>query len=368
MLMFFTGLVVFLFTVTRRIATITSVSVGISIIAYIVPTFLPCVYLDYPYRTPLSNLSWYVWHTVVHYSVALFLWVEARVHRRRAPTWREKFEVYARNHDQQRKDGLRKSVANRAQDSPEDRDLLALEWFLLVLDLSEDIVFQKFVSTLPGDTVTRLLQLPDSQFSSSFSRRLRNLLWTCLPGTASLTPDAQYRLLTCLDAIHRGLKALNVAPLDQFGKSVLDSIRLNFAELGMMRVLWSDQGTAIRVRGPGPGRTPGDGELSWLTAVFDTGRPSSDDVISRSLGNLAEVDSMNLESFVDGVYGARSVRGVTNKEIISILDTLAILMEVDIGSRVNGLEDQVRVLKQKAGTSGVHQLEPLLERLRQVSP
>ncbi|KAH8982898.1 hypothetical protein EDB92DRAFT_1620088 [Lactarius akahatsu] len=383
MFMFFTGLVVFLFTVTRKIATITSVSVGISIIAYIVPTILPSVYLDYPYRTPLSNLSWYVWHTVVYYSMALFLWVEARVHPRRVPTWREKFEFYARNHDQQRKDGLRKSVANRAQDSPEDRDLLALEWFLLVLDLSEDIVFQKFVSTLPGDTVTRLLQRPDSQFSSSFSRRLRDLLWTCLPGTASLTPDAQYRLLTCLDAIYRGLKAFNVAPLDQSGKSVLDSIRLNFAELGMMRVLWSDQGTAIRVSarcicallarrilrdigGPGPRRTPGDGELSWLTAVFD--KPSSN-VIFRSLGNLAEVDSMNLESFVDGVDGARSVRGVTNKEIISILDTLAILMEVDIGSRVNGLEDQVRALIQKAETVDVvHFVEPLLERLRQVSP
>ncbi|KAH9172725.1 hypothetical protein EDB89DRAFT_856787 [Lactarius sanguifluus] len=99
-------------------------------------------------------------------------------------------------------------------------------------------------------------------------------------------PDAQYRLLTCLDAIYRGLKAFNVAPLDQSGKSVLDSIRINFAELGMMRVLWSDQGTAIRVSarcicallarrilrdigGPGPRRTPGDGELSWLAAVFD---------------------------------------------------------------------------------------------------
>ncbi|KAH9054832.1 hypothetical protein EDB87DRAFT_1568024, partial [Lactarius vividus] len=40
MFMFLTGLVVFLFTVTRKVATITSVSVGISIIAYIVPTFL----------------------------------------------------------------------------------------------------------------------------------------------------------------------------------------------------------------------------------------------------------------------------------------------------------------------------------------
>ncbi|KAH9041204.1 hypothetical protein EDB84DRAFT_1267216, partial [Lactarius hengduanensis] len=56
MFMFFTGLVVFLFTVTRKpeVATITTVSVGVSIIAYIVPTILPCVYLDCPYRTPLS--------------------------------------------------------------------------------------------------------------------------------------------------------------------------------------------------------------------------------------------------------------------------------------------------------------------------
>ncbi|KAI9438714.1 hypothetical protein H4582DRAFT_1814049, partial [Lactarius indigo] len=54
MFMFFIGLVVFLFTITREISAITSIFVGISIIAYIVPTFLPFVYLDCPYRTPLS--------------------------------------------------------------------------------------------------------------------------------------------------------------------------------------------------------------------------------------------------------------------------------------------------------------------------
>lgn len=132
-----------------------------------------------------------------------------------------------------------------------------------------------------------------------------------------------------------------------------------------MRVLWSDQGTAIRVSARcicallarrilhdiGPRRRPPRAaDISWLAAVFD----KSLNEIYSSLDNLAGADSMNLESFVDGVYGAHSVRGVTNKEIISILDTLAILMEVDIGSRVNGLEDQVRALIQKAETGHRH--------------
>ena len=74
--LFFAGLVVFLFTISRTVAIITSISVGVFSIAYIALTLLPCVYLNCPYRTPLSNPSWYVWHTVTHHVMALALWVE----------------------------------------------------------------------------------------------------------------------------------------------------------------------------------------------------------------------------------------------------------------------------------------------------
>ncbi|KAH9054827.1 hypothetical protein EDB87DRAFT_1644891 [Lactarius vividus] len=320
--LFFVGLVIFFFTVFTTVAIIISVSVGIFSIAYIALTILPCVYLNCPYRTSLSNLSWYVGHTVVRYLMALILWIEEIFHvQNYLVDWRKKFERYVEDHDRQRRDGLGKSVANRAQSHPEDRELQALNWFLHVPALSEDDAFQNFVSTLTGDTVPRLLQpqVPDSQFSSPFSHRLHDLLLTCLPGTTGLTPDArQHRLLTCLDTIYQGVRAYNVAPLDHSDEPIPDSIRINFAELRTMRVLWSDQGTAVRVRarcicallarrilrdiGPSIGhrRRPRDADLSWLEVVFD----KSSNEIFNSLGgdNLAGVDPMNLNSFTPSPF------------------------------------------------------------------
>jgi hypothetical protein len=223
--LFFFGLVIFLFTISRTVAIIISVSVGIFSIAYIALTILPCVHLNCPYRTPLSGPSWYMWHTVVRYLMALFLWVESnfherlvQVHRRVSKVlvnWRKKFERYVKDHDRRRKDGLRKSVANEAQVAPKYQELQALNWLLDVPALSEDSTFQNFVSTLTEDTLPRLLDLQSSSF---FSDRLRDLLSTCLPGTTGLTGDAQqHRLLTCLDAVYRGVRAYNVAPLDHSG-------------------------------------------------------------------------------------------------------------------------------------------------------
>ncbi|KAI9456353.1 hypothetical protein BJY52DRAFT_560492 [Lactarius psammicola] len=381
--LFFVGLVIFFFTIFTTVAIIISASVGIFSIAYIALTILPCVYLNCPYRTPLSNLSWYVWHTAVRYLIALFLCIEATFHvQGYLIEWRNNFESYAQDHYLRRKDGLRKSVANRAQNAPEDRELQALNWFLHVPALSEDGTFQNFVSTLTEDTVQRLLQPSDSQFSPSFSHRLRSLLWTCLPGTTGLTADAQqHRLLTCLDVIYRGVKAYNIAPLDQSGEPIPDNIRVNFAELGMMRVLWSDQGSAVRVSarcicallarrllrdigGPRSRRLQTDADIYWLTAVFD--HPSSNEIYN-SLHNLAEVDRMNLNSFVHEVRSLLLERRSTNREITSILDTLTILMDARNSPRRNTLREQIRELTQRAEISGCLQqlVTPLLELLRE---
>ncbi|KAH9074298.1 hypothetical protein EDB83DRAFT_1953023 [Lactarius deliciosus] len=382
--LFFVGLVIFFFTIFTTVAIIISVSVGIFSIAYIALTILPCVYLNCPYRTSLSNLSWYVGHTAVRYPVALFLWIEEIFHvQNHLVDLREKLERYVEDHDRRRKDGLGKSVANRAQSAPEDRELQALNWFLHVPALSEDGAFQNFVSTLTGDTVPRLLQprAPDSQSSSPFSHRLHDLLLTCLPGTTGLTPGAQqHRLLTCLDTIYRGVRAYNVAPLDQSGGPIPDSIRINFAELRTMRILWSDQGTAVRVRARcicallarrilrdiGHRRHPRDADLSWLAAVFDK---SSNEIYS-SLDNLAGADSMNLKSFVRGVQSPLLERGLTNEEITSVLDTLTILMDAENGPRRNSLQEQIRALTQRAENSGCLQqlVTPLLELLYKAFP
>ncbi|KAF8267550.1 hypothetical protein EI94DRAFT_1312096 [Lactarius quietus] len=160
-----------------------------------------------------------------------------------------------------------------------------------------------------------MLQPSDSQSGSSFGSCLNDLFCTCLPDITSLTGEARrHRLLACLDAIYRGFRAYNVDELD---KSIPDNIRVNFAKLGIMHALWSDEDTAVSVRarcicallvrrslcgigGPTPRRSPADADISWLEAVFGESCPSSNDIYN-SLQDLKVLDSMNVNSLCTGV-------------------------------------------------------------------
>ena len=383
--LFFAGLVIFFFTYSRAVAIITSISVGVFSIAYIALTLLPCVYLNCPYRAPLSNLSWYVWHTVTHHIMALTLWVEEIFHATgHLVEWRNTFEHYMQDRDRRLKAGLSRSVVDRAQSDPEDRELQALNWFIHAPALSEDSAFQDFVSTLTCDKIRRMLQPSGPNPSTAFGDRLHNLLRTCLPGTTGLTEHPRkHRLLTCLDAIYQGFRAYN---LEESEECIPNSIRVNFAELRILRALWSDEDTAVRVRarcisallarrilrdigGPTPRRSTRDGDISWLEAVFGESGPSSNKIYN-SLQDLNELDSMNLNSFVRGVKSPLVAGRLTNKELTSILDTLTILMDAKDTSHRISLQDRIQVLTQRAETSGFLQqlVTPLLEFLREAFP
>ena len=381
--LFFVGLVIFLFTIFTTVAIIISVSVGVFSIAYIALTILPCVYLNCPYRTPFSNFSWNFEHTFMRVIMSLALGVEGIFHTPgHRVKWRNKLDDCREGHDLRRKDGLSESVANGAQNDPEHRELKALNWLLHVPALSEDTTFQDFVSTLTDDTIQRMLQSSDPQ---SFGSRLHYLLWTCLPDSTGLTGDARkHRLLTCLDAIYNAFRAYNV---DKSDKSIPDNIRVNFAELRIMRPLWSDGDTAVSIRarcvcallarrilrdigGPAPRRrNPREADIAWLKDVFGDAWPSSYNMYN-SLGDLEAMDSANVKSFVRGVTSSLLTGRLTNKEIASILDTLTILMDAKDTSRRSSFQERILVLIGRADTSdNLQQLvSPLLERLREAFP
>ena len=56
--LFFVGLVIFLFTVHKIVATVVSVAVGLFGFVYLTLTALACIDRSYPYRTPLSDVWW----------------------------------------------------------------------------------------------------------------------------------------------------------------------------------------------------------------------------------------------------------------------------------------------------------------------
>ena len=61
--LFYIGLVVFFFTIYKTVAIAILISVGIFGLAYLTLIILPCVDHSCPYRTPMSRLWWYLWHT-----------------------------------------------------------------------------------------------------------------------------------------------------------------------------------------------------------------------------------------------------------------------------------------------------------------
>jgi hypothetical protein len=68
--LFFAGLIDFLFPIYATVAYATFGCIGVFALAYAILTVLPNVYLNCPYGTPLSGLTW----RVFQFSAFGFLW------------------------------------------------------------------------------------------------------------------------------------------------------------------------------------------------------------------------------------------------------------------------------------------------------
>jgi len=65
--LFNVGLVMFFFF--KKVAIILLAVVGIFGMAYLTLTILPCLGHDCPYRTPMSSMSWYIWHPPQYFAL-----------------------------------------------------------------------------------------------------------------------------------------------------------------------------------------------------------------------------------------------------------------------------------------------------------
>src|SRR5712692_8051673 len=61
--LFFAGLVIVFHTINAKVAIAVDVSVGLFVLAYIMLSILPCLDMRCPYRTPVSYILWYSYHT-----------------------------------------------------------------------------------------------------------------------------------------------------------------------------------------------------------------------------------------------------------------------------------------------------------------
>ena len=341
--LFFAGLVIAFHTINTKVAIAVYVSVGLFVLAYIALSILPCLVIWSPYRTPMTNILWKPLHAFLLLMAFVLCWIlelvhgflvepgldyENMKHRQRVlVAWSNSREKAFEKHRRYKKDGHEKSIIYDAINTQEDGDSKIVARLFNLLALGEKGKLRKFAASIPRDKVLELIPLIDPKSGKIVLQEpLRVLLQSCVADTHVDGPDEEARkrsLLVCLDAIHYIAKDPSV--------SNLDFVRANFANVGLMRALWTESDTAIRftfrsicallAKKVVKEEQLEESKLRWLH-----------DVTGRASGAIYDADAvtrnhMNLQSFVYGVFSDQEGDHPA-EDTTSFKETLAILLDV----------------------------------------
>ena len=335
--LFLGGLVIAFHTVHKTVAIAVDVAVGVSGLAYIVLSILPCLDLRCPYRTPISQILWYPCHAFFTLA-ALFLHscllgLHKLLNQRVLLRWLQSRRLSVSNHWRYFTNGLEKSVVYGAVEMQRDGDRKRVTWLFNELALGDKYKFLMFAASIPRRRIPDLIpSIKDDSFRESLLILLRSCLtniYTAWPGTD--VPERS--LLVCLHAIRHIVKAKSPTIPD------LDFMRAHLANTGLMRELWDDIDDSIRITSCSicalvakqvvRKRRLKWADLNWLQEVF--GKPSN----SIFEAGVTVRDQMNFKSFVYGtlnhVMGTH--RDLSPEDATSFNETLAILLDVRIDSR-----------------------------------
>jgi uncharacterized protein DUF6535 len=337
--LFFAGLVIVFHTINTKVAIAVDVSVGLFVLAYIMLSILPCLDTKCPYRTPMSYILWYSYHTSLSFTADCLHWLVKQLHgcfvepnldgvisspwQRSFVHWLDSCEEAVKTHWGYLMDGFRKSVLDGAINAQEGDRKIVTSLFS-VFALNDKSKLRKLAASIPRHRVHELIRPVES---GKFVLRdpLLVLLRSCEAGTAEAGSDEDARkhaLLVCLDAIHDVSKTPSIPELN--------FVRANFANIGHMRTLWDDSDTSIRVTSRSicalvarqvirePLEEP---QLRWLQEV--TGETSH----AMLNADVDMRDHINLKSFVYGVLSNQLV-DLPNGDATSFKETLAILLDV----------------------------------------
>jgi len=143
--LFFAGLIVYLSNINHTVFTAVICCVALLSVVYGFITFMPFIWIDSPYYSPLTPLAWFFFTRVLYVVLSvlcgipllfctsnvlrrIWKWVRLQVQRNYAGTWWEAKEAISKQ--------------------PEDVDFGILTWTLLVLD--EDDEQEKVFESIPG--------------------------------------------------------------------------------------------------------------------------------------------------------------------------------------------------------------------------
>jgi Family of unknown function (DUF6535) len=358
--LFFAGLVITFHTINRKVAIIVDVSVGLFGLAFIMLSILPCLDLKCPYRTPMSDILWRPCHMFLSFTAHCLHWLVKRLYRysleasldgiisspwqRKLVNWSDSCEQAIRKHGRYNMDGLGVSTIKSAINAQEGDHKIITSLFT-VLSLSDKSKLRKLAASIPRHRIFDLIR-PVESGKIPLRDPLLVLLRSCEADTRATGPDEDARkrsLFLCLDAIHHISKTPDIPELN--------FVRANFANIGLMRTLWDDNDTAIRVtsrsicaliaRRVGRRGWLEDEELRWLQDVLGE---TSHEILN---ADVEARDRMNFKSFFYGVL-SNQVGDLPTEDAMSFRETLAILLDVrtdphlDLPSSQNQLSEEVR--------------------------
>jgi hypothetical protein len=255
--LFFGGLVIIFHTINTKVAIAVDVAVGTFGLPYTVITILPFLDIRCPYRTPISFILWYPLHAFLSFVARGLHWLLEQIdecldsldsparccstlRRQRIPHWIPSLDEAAQRHWQYFMGSFEKSIIQSAKNPLEDGDRKIITSLFSQLALYDKSKLRELVANIPRNRIRDLI--PFTEFKVVLREPLLALLRTCAPDTPATEPDRDVRkrsLLVCLDVIYHIAKSPDVPELN--------FMRANFANIGLMRTLWNDSDTTIRV-------------------------------------------------------------------------------------------------------------------------
>ncbi|KAF8493460.1 hypothetical protein F5888DRAFT_827922 [Russula emetica] len=343
--LFFSGLIVFLFTISNAIAIVITVAVVLIGLLYAGLTILPITDDVCPYFTPMSDVWWYIQHSIVSAGVSgCHLALEQFRNRSgaiigarpgRLSNWSDFLKDTIDRNRGHLKDGLRGNIFRHAKTAPVDVDLSTLTWLLQRPIMGEKGKLQGFIESIPPQILVQLSFLEAESGKKTIRDHLFNLFQDCLGNKDKLQPkERSQRLGICLDAFYQIVKPSSF--LDKDPEMVLQYVWSNFKDLDPVRKLWDDSDPAIRIfsrsicahlsRNILRKSKPDKSEQSWLREFV--GKQPEDAIFDPQLPNyLSTWDHFILVSFVYGVFPClKDGFLVKHEHAACFVETLAVLM------------------------------------------
>ena len=228
--LFFIGLIDYLLNLNTTIGFWIFGVISAFTVFYLALTLSPSIYLNCPYSTPLSEISWRFSQRLflitlyfirgLEESLPTFLFSGRHPTNQLTPEqnwWTQWRNTVKARIDERRKWlrlGLRHSIMHIATEAPQTTDEHALSWTLTVLD--DDREFEDFVARVPGffestsvpNAPSTMLSLMDvqashpEQFDPVLGSRINDLLETCVLGASALREEMRRnRLRVCMRSL-----------------------------------------------------------------------------------------------------------------------------------------------------------------------